>query len=136
VEDVRGLVVSAAGKRDRALLMLLAKTGVRRQELVNLDLDDIDWGDLSIRLKPTPKRANCVVYFDSGMPREYIKELRGRRQERDHGRLLPHRPGGSKEVLLEAYPPSEYLSRWGMMGIFSCYNWCPYIHVSTSLSRM
>ena len=50
--------------RDKAIALLLAKTGIRRTELINIDLDDIDWDRLSITLKPTHKRSNRVVFFD------------------------------------------------------------------------
>jgi integrase/recombinase XerD len=43
---------------------LLAKTGLRRKELIILDVDDMDWVDQSIRLKPSPKRTNRTVFFD------------------------------------------------------------------------
>jgi integrase/recombinase XerD len=50
--------------RDKAIVTLLAKTGIRRGELIRIDLEDIDWIDQSIRLKPHPKRSNCLVFFD------------------------------------------------------------------------
>ena len=50
--------------RDKAIVLLFAKTGIRRRELVSIDLDDINWEKMSITLKPTSKRSNRVVYFD------------------------------------------------------------------------
>jgi len=50
--------------RDKAIALLFAKTGIRRRELVSLDLHDIDWERMSITLKPTNKRSNRIVYFD------------------------------------------------------------------------
>jgi len=50
--------------RDKAIAILLAKTGIRRRELVAIDLDDIKWENLSIILKPTHKRSNRIVFFD------------------------------------------------------------------------
>ncbi len=44
--------------------MTLAKTGIRRGELVRVDLVDIDWETQSIQLKPTPKRTDAFVFFD------------------------------------------------------------------------
>jgi integrase/recombinase XerD len=58
------LVNSTLDPRDRAVMVLFAKTGIRRNELINVDLKDIDWGSLSIILKKTPKRTNLLVYFD------------------------------------------------------------------------
>jgi len=45
-------------------ITLLAKTGTRRDELVNIDLEDIDWTNQSIQLKEHPKRSNRIVFFD------------------------------------------------------------------------
>jgi len=57
-------VNSIMDPRDKAMVVLLAKTGIRRGELIRLDVDDIKWEDYSITLKPTPKRSNRVVFFD------------------------------------------------------------------------
>jgi len=45
-------------------VVTLAKTGVRRGELISLDVDDIDWQKMSIKLKPTANRSNRLVFFD------------------------------------------------------------------------
>ena len=50
--------------RDKAIAILLAKTGISREELIMLDVDEINWEELSIRLKPTAKRCDRTVYFD------------------------------------------------------------------------
>ena len=64
VEEMSRLVNSIIDARDRAIALVFAKTGIRRRELLNLDVGDIDWRDDSIKLKPTPKRSNRVVFFD------------------------------------------------------------------------
>lgn len=64
VDDMAKLINSTLDVRDKAIITLLAKTGIRRKELITLDVDDIDWVDQSIRLKPTPKRTNRTVFFD------------------------------------------------------------------------
>jgi integrase/recombinase XerD len=64
VEEMSRLVGSIMDSRDRAIALVFAKTGIRRRELLNLDVDSIDWRDDSIKLKPTPKRSNRVVFFD------------------------------------------------------------------------
>jgi integrase/recombinase XerD len=64
VEEMSALVNSIMSVRDRAIVALLAKTGVRRGELVAMDVDDIDWEEMSITLKPRAKRSNRVVFFD------------------------------------------------------------------------
>jgi len=64
VEEMGRLVNSIMDPRDKAIAVLFAKTGIRRGELLKLDVDDINWEDYSIILKPTPKRSNRVVFFD------------------------------------------------------------------------
>jgi len=64
IEDVAKLVNSIIDPRDRAIVVLLAKTGIRRQELIDIDVDDIDWEEQSIRLKPKRMRSNRIVFFD------------------------------------------------------------------------
>jgi integrase/recombinase XerD len=64
VEEMSRLVGSIMDPRDKAIAVLFAKTGIRRGELLKLDVDDIHWEDCFITLKPTPKRSNRVVFFD------------------------------------------------------------------------
>ena len=64
VEDMRKLINSVLDPRDKAVIILLGKTGIRRNELINIDIDDIDWVEQRIQLKKTAKRTNCVVFFD------------------------------------------------------------------------
>ncbi|MEM3359594.1 MAG: tyrosine-type recombinase/integrase [Candidatus Bathyarchaeia archaeon] len=64
VEEMSRLVNSILDPRDKAIAILLAKTGIRRGELLRLDVEDINWAEYSITLKPTPKRSNRTVFFD------------------------------------------------------------------------
>ncbi|NYT10123.1 MAG: tyrosine-type recombinase/integrase [Methanosarcinales archaeon] len=64
VEEMARLINSILDIRDKAIIALLAKTGIRRNELIKLDADDVDLIESSIRLKPTPKRTNRTVFFD------------------------------------------------------------------------
>jgi integrase/recombinase XerD len=63
VEQVR-LFVAGIPLREKAPIVLLFKTGIRRSELTSLDVNDLDLEKLTIYLKPTGKRSNEVVYFD------------------------------------------------------------------------
>ena len=58
------LVYTTQDLTERAIIIFLAKTGIRRKELILLDLDDIDLGTGIIYLKPTKKRSNRVVFID------------------------------------------------------------------------
>ena len=69
-----------AGRRDRAILTLLARLGLRAGEVAGLELDDLDWraGEISVRGKgsrrerlPMPADAGqaLVAYLHGGRPR-------------------------------------------------------------------
>ncbi len=64
IGDMARLINSTLDIRDKALITLLAKTGIRRHELVELDVSDVDLVEMKIRLKPTAKRTNRTVFFD------------------------------------------------------------------------
>jgi integrase/recombinase XerD len=64
IEDASKLVNSILDIRDRTIVTLLLKTGMRRHELVDLDVSDVDMEEMTITLKETPKRTNLTVFFD------------------------------------------------------------------------
>ncbi len=64
VEDMARMINSTLDIRDKAAITLLAKTGIRRHELVELDISDVDLIENRIRLKPTAKRTNRTVFID------------------------------------------------------------------------
>ena len=58
------LINSTLSIRDKALMTVLAKTGVRRNELISMDVADVDFPLGRIQLKRKKKRSNLYVYFD------------------------------------------------------------------------
>lgn len=64
IRQMAELVYSIEDPLERAILMVLAKTGVRRGELISMDLADLDLSAGTIHLKPTAKRTNLVVFID------------------------------------------------------------------------
>jgi integrase/recombinase XerD len=78
VNEMAILINSILDPRDKAIVTLLAKTGIRRGELIRIDVDEIDWAEQSIRLKPHPKRSNCVVFFDDETARVLQRWMRAR----------------------------------------------------------
>jgi integrase/recombinase XerD len=64
VEDASRLVNSVLDTRDRCILVLLLKTGMRLGELSCLDLDDVDLDNAEIHLKQKSKRSNRILYLD------------------------------------------------------------------------
>lgn len=81
IEEMATLVHGTLKVRDRAIIVLLAKTGIRKNELVSMDLEDIDWEEQSILLKETPKRTNRLVFFDGECHRVLERWLRVREEE-------------------------------------------------------
>lgn len=82
VVSARNLVAGILDPRDRAVVVLLLKTGVRREELSLIDVEEIDWSEHSITLKPRPKRTTLIVFFDDEAARVLrdwlsVRALRG-----------------------------------------------------------
>ena len=71
---------NARGPRDRAILFLLARLGLRAQDVALMCLDDIDWGDGRLDLRPGKSRRArslplpqdvgraLVTYLQTGRP--------------------------------------------------------------------
>ena len=90
-------LATVTGRRDRAVLLLLARMGLRAGEAAGLRLDDIDWraGEITVRGKgnrherlPLPADVGeaLVAYLGDGRP----AQARGR--EVFAGVRAPHRP--------------------------------------------
>lgn len=96
VEDMAKLINSVLDIRDKAVITLLAKTGIRRNELIKLDVDDVDLVEGSIRLKPTPKRTNRTVFFDDETALILHRWLRARasRNPKNSKALFVNNEGG------------------------------------------
>lgn len=90
-EEVERLIASCnpaspVGRRDRAILLLLARLGLRAGDIVQLRLGDIDWkgawvhvsgkGRRQTRLPLTQEVGKALVaYLKSGRPRTHTAEL-------------------------------------------------------------
>jgi integrase/recombinase XerD len=84
MEDMARLINSEMDIRNKAIIALLAKNGIRRNELVTLDTSDVDLVELRIKLKPTAKRSNRTVFFDSECSfilRRWLKAREGRNKK-------------------------------------------------------
>jgi len=66
VEEMSLLINSVIDTRDKAIMTVMAKTGVRRGELIAMDIDDINWAEQSITIKRNQfkKRSGRTVFFD------------------------------------------------------------------------
>jgi len=101
---------TAAGRCDFAILTLLARLGLRRGEVANLCLDDINWrtGELVVRGKP---RRSERLPLPADVGQAIVAYLRGGRPDSAMGRALfvslraPHRalgPMGVSRVVVAA----------------------------------
>ena len=77
---------SATGRRDFAILMMLARLGLRADEVATLTLDDIDWraGEILVRAKGRQRArmpiasdvgAAVVAYLRDGRPKSSCRQL-------------------------------------------------------------
>ncbi len=64
IEEAARLMDCLVDIRDKAIVLLFLKTGIRLGELVSLDVSDVDLEGRTIILKPTGKRSNRTVFFD------------------------------------------------------------------------
>jgi integrase/recombinase XerD len=65
VEDASRLVNSVLDSRDKCILVLLFKTGMRVGELTSLDVDDVDLDKGEVTLKLKKKRSNRALFLDN-----------------------------------------------------------------------
>jgi len=66
LDELGGFLNAIIDIRTKAIVLLLAKTGLRRGELVMVDLDDINWTERSITVKSNTfhKRTFLKTFFD------------------------------------------------------------------------
>ena len=97
-DDVRRVIGSIdvsdpVGKRDRALLMLVATTGMRNAEIRRLELGDIRWREGEVHLRQTKNHRDRVVPLlpeASSALSDYL--LHGRPQTPERRIFLCHHP--------------------------------------------
>ena len=85
VEEMSMLINSIMDPRDKAVVTLLAKTGIRRQECSNIDINDIKWVEPYIDLKPTPKRTYLKAFFDDECSRVLKRWVVSRENRKNNG---------------------------------------------------
>ncbi|MCK7498992.1 MAG: site-specific integrase [Comamonadaceae bacterium] len=79
-------VATATGRRDRAVLLLLARLGLRAGEVAALTLDDVDWGTGCLRVRGKGRREDplplppdvgeaIAAYLQDGRPASLDRRL-------------------------------------------------------------
>lgn len=74
----------------QVIIIFLAKTGIRRNELITLDRSDLNLRRNMVTLKPTAKRTNRIVFFDSET-KEFLKAYLKTRKDKKPALFLGER---------------------------------------------
>lgn len=89
LENLAQLIMAPNWIGDQALIILLAKTGIRRNELITLDRSDVDLKSNSIYLKNTAKRSNKLLFFDDET-KAFLKAYLATRKDNNTALFLNH----------------------------------------------
>ena len=117
VEEMAMLINSILNPRDKAIVTLLAKTGVRRGELIRIDVDEINWVEQSIKLKPCPKRSNVTVFFDdetARMLKRWIKARQNYEIKQEGNALFINERGGRLKRHGVSHAVTKHAQRVGL----------------------
>lgn len=90
---------TAINLRNRAILFLLARLGLRAQDVVSLCLNDIDWADGRIDLRPGKSRRARSLPLPDDVGQVIVAYLQGGRPRR-----------ASRQVFLRSRPPFRSLT--------------------------
>ncbi|WP_292381517.1 tyrosine-type recombinase/integrase [Methanosarcina sp. UBA289] len=82
LEQMKDLIDSADWIGYKAMFIFFAKTGIRRQELIDLDLQDLFLSQNYAVLKPHAKRSNRIVFFDEECSKVLQEWLAWRQNQR------------------------------------------------------
>jgi site-specific recombinase XerD len=85
--------------RNRAILFLLARLGLRAQDVVSLCLDDIDWADGRIALRPGKSRRARSVPLPYDVGHAVVAYLQGGRPRSER-----------RQIFLRSRPPFQSLT--------------------------
>ncbi|HEY7494516.1 MAG TPA: tyrosine-type recombinase/integrase [Candidatus Tectomicrobia bacterium] len=91
---------TASSLRNRAMLLLLARLGLRTQDVISLRLDDIDWADGRLDLRPGKARRARSVPLPHDVGQAMVAYVQGGRP-----------PSASRQVFLRCRPPFQPLTK-------------------------
>jgi integrase/recombinase XerD len=91
---------TANSLRNRAMLLLLARLGLRAHEVVLLCLDDIDWVHGHLDIRPGKTRQARRLPLTQEVGQALVAYVQGSRPQRDH-----------RQVFLQCRPPFHPLTR-------------------------
>lgn len=91
-EEIRGIIGHAETLRDKAMLLLLYEAGMRRNELLNVTKDDVDFEKLTVAIRNTKGGIDRIGYFTKPTAEllknylldwaEELKDINEKRRER------------------------------------------------------
>lgn len=113
-EEMGDFLNSIMDVREKAMATLLVKTGIRRGELQTIDLRDIDWEVMSIRLKDKRKRSNNIVYFDDETAAVLRRWFMAREKLGDGEALFPGRSRAYIDRNSIYYAVAKWARRFGI----------------------
>ncbi|HEY5867118.1 MAG TPA: site-specific integrase [Candidatus Tectomicrobia bacterium] len=90
---------SAISLRNRAILLCLARLGLRAQDVVLLRFDDVDWAEGRLTLQPGKSRRARTLPLPHDVGEALVAYLRGGRP-----------PSASRHVFLRSRPPFQALT--------------------------
>lgn len=93
---------SATGRRDLAVIVMLARLGVRVGEIAGLTLDDINWSEPSLRMVGKGGRV-LILPMPVDVGETLVDYLR-----------IRHASPGERGVFIRSLPPFKALSRGGI----------------------
>jgi len=134
VDEMSKFLNSIPNPRDKAIAMVFVKTGIRRNELIQIDVEDVNIEEMVITLKQRKfkKRSNPVVFFDDETQRILKYWLKRRKMLTSLGEkaLFVGDYGGrmNKNSVYEAV--TKWTKRYGLYNTksdkieehFSCHN--------------
>jgi integrase/recombinase XerD len=98
VRQMAELVYTTEDLLERTIIITLAKSGIRRKELIAIDIEDLDLVNGTIFLKPTAKRTNRIVFIDQEAIEVLKSYLEVRFDYLDPGLFISNSQWGSHRI--------------------------------------
>lgn len=87
IEEMQAVYQDAETIAEKAIIMILAKTGIRRGELHDLKESDLDFKKKIIHIPTKAKRSNCIAFIDPELE-AVLKEYLAWRKDRTKTEFL------------------------------------------------
>ena len=114
VEDMRLLISSIHDILDQALIMVLAKTGMRRGELLLMKVENLDFRNNIIWIPETAKRTNRTAFIDGELAAVLRKYLSWRKERARSEWLWISKHGGR---IHKDYPGKVLAAQGAALGL-------------------